>query len=394
MTSSGEVYIVSAARTPIGNFLGTVASLSAAELGAVVVKEVLTRASVPPADVDEVILGQALTAGQGQNPARQAAIKAGVPKEVPAYLVNMLCGSGLKTVSLGYQAIRSGDASVVVAGGQESMSKAPHALHLRNGTKMGDTKMIDTMLFDGLTDAFYDIHMGITAENVATESGVTREQQDSFATQSQRRVEEAQSKGYFKEEIVPVQVPGRKETITFEKDEFPKPGTTLEGLAKLKPCFIKDGTVTPGNASGLNDSAAAVLLMSGAEIQKRNVKPLARIVAIAQTGVCPKTMGTAPISAVSKVLQKAGWKLDDVDLFELNEAFAAQSVAVINGLGVDPAKVNVNGGAIALGHPVGASGCRVLVTLLYALKRTNGKKGVASLCIGGGMGIAMAVEMA
>ncbi|XP_058822592.1 acetyl-CoA acetyltransferase, cytosolic-like [Topomyia yanbarensis] len=393
MTSPGEVYIVSAARTPIGNFQGTVSSLTAAELGAVVVKEVLNRASVPPADVDEVILGQALTAAQGQNPARQAAIKAGLPKEVPAYLVNMLCGSGLKTVSLGYQAIRSGDSSVVVAGGQESMSKAPHAMHLRSGTKMGEAKMIDTMLHDGLTDAFHDIHMGITAENVAKESNITREQQDALALESQKRAEEAQNKGYFTEEIVAVQVPTRNGTISFEKDEFPKPGTTLEKLAKLKPCFIKDGTVTAGNASGLNDSAAAVLLMSAEEVQKRDTKPMARIVAVAQTGICPKTMGIAPVSAVSKVLQNAGWKVEDVDLFELNEAFAAQSVAVVNGLGVSPDKVNINGGAIALGHPVGASGCRVLVTLLYALKRTNGKKGVASLCIGGGMGVAMAVEM-
>ncbi|XP_058449578.1 acetyl-CoA acetyltransferase-like [Malaya genurostris] len=394
MASPGEVYIVSAARTPIGNFLGTVSSLSAAELGSVVVKEVLTRANVPPADVDEVILGQALTAGQGQNPARQAVLKAGLPKEVPAFLVNMLCGSGLKTVHLGYQSIRCGDARVVVAGGQESMSRAPHAMYLRTGTKTGETKMIDTMLVDGLTDAFHDIHMGVTAEKVAAENGITREQQDSLAVQSQKQAEEAQKKGYFKEEIVSVKVPGIKETVVFEKDEFPKPGTTMEDLAKLKSCFIKDGTVTPGNAAGLNDSAAAVLLMSGEELLKRGAMPLARIVATAQTGICPQIMGVGPISAVLKVVQKAGWKVDDVDLFELNEAYAAHSIAVIDGLGVDPAKVNINGGAIALGHPVGASGCRVLVTLLYALKRTNGKKGVASLCIGGGMGIAMAIEMA
>ncbi|XP_055546552.1 acetyl-CoA acetyltransferase [Wyeomyia smithii] len=393
MTSPGEVYIVSAARTPIGNFLGTLSSLSAAELGAVAVKEVIARANVPAADVDEVILGQSLTAGQGQNPARQASLAAGVPKEVPAFLINMLCGSGLKTVQLGYQAIRSGDASIVVTGGQESMSKAPHALHLRGGTKMGEAKMTDTMLSDGLVDFFNDIHMGVTAENVAKECGITREQQDAFAVESQKRTAEAQQKGYFKDEIVAVQVPGRKETITFEKDEFPKPGTTLEGLAKLKSCFIKEGTVTPGNASGVNDSAAAVLLMSAEEVKKRAAKPLAKVVAFAQAGICPKTMGTAPISAVQKVLVKAGWKLEDVDLFELNEAFAAQAIAVNNALKVDLKKVNVNGGAIALGHPIGASGCRVLVTLLYALKRTGGKKGVASLCIGGGMGVAMAVEM-
>ncbi|EAA01190.3 AGAP001318-PA [Anopheles gambiae str. PEST] len=393
MTSAGEVFIVSAARTPIGNFMGTLASLSAADLGAVAVKEVLQRASVDPADVSEVILGQALTAGQGQNPARQASIKAGVPKEVPAYNINMLCGSGLKTVALGYQAIRAGDATVVVAGGQESMSKAPHVMHMRSGTKMGEAKMVDSMLNDGLTDAFYDLHMGITAENLAKEFDIGREAQDAFAAKSQQLAEESQQKGYFTEEIVPVEVAGRKETIKFAVDEYPKHGTTAEGLAKLRPCFIKDGTVTPGNASGINDSAAAVLLMSGEEVQKRNAKPMAKIVAYAQTGICPKTMGAGPISAVQAVLQKAGWKLEEVDLFELNEAFAAQALAVNKGLGVDPAKVNVGGGAIALGHPIGASGCRVLVTLLYALKRTGGKKGVASLCVGGGMGVAMAVEM-
>lgn len=393
MSSTEEVYIVSAARTPIGNFLGTLSSLSAAELGAVAIKEVLNRANVPPADVDEVILGQALTAGQGQNPARQASLKAGIPKESPAYLINMLCGSGLKTVALGYQAIRCGDASVVVAGGQESMSKSPHVMHLRSGTKMGEAKMVDTMLSDGLTDAFYDLHMGVTAENLAKEFEISREQQDAFAAKSQQLAEESQKKGYFVEEIVPVQVPGRKETITFDKDEYPKHGTTAESLAKLRACFIKDGTVTPGNASGINDSAAAVLLMSAAEVRKRDAKPLAKIVAYAQTGICPKTMGAGPISAVTKVLEKADWKLDDVDLFELNEAFAAQALAVNKGLGVNPDRVNVGGGAIALGHPIGASGCRVLVTLLYALKRTGGKRGVASLCVGGGMGVAMAVEL-
>ncbi|XP_050070163.1 acetyl-CoA acetyltransferase [Anopheles maculipalpis] len=394
MTSAtGEVFIVSAARTPIGNFMGTLASLSAADLGAVAVRGVLQRAGVDPVDVNEVILGQALTAGQGQNPARQASMKAGVPKEVPAYNINMLCGSGLKTVALGYQAIRTGDASVIVAGGQESMSKAPHVMHLRGGTKMGDAKMVDTMLNDGLTDAFHDLHMGLTAENLATEYEISREAQDTFAAKSQQLAEESQKKGYFTEEIVPVEVPGRKETIQFAVDEYPKHGTTVEGLAKLRPCFIKDGTVTPGNASGINDSAAAVLLMSEEEVKKRDAKPLAKIVAYAQTGICPKTMGAGPISAVEAVLQKAGWKMEDVDLFELNEAFAAQALAVNKGLGVDPAKVNVGGGAIALGHPIGASGCRVLVTLLYALKRTGGKKGIASLCVGGGMGVAMAVEM-
>uniref|UniRef100_A0A1Q3FAS7 Putative acetyl-coa acetyltransferase n=1 Tax=Culex tarsalis TaxID=7177 RepID=A0A1Q3FAS7_CULTA len=393
MSSMEEVYIVSAARTPIGNFLGTLSSLAAADLGAVAIKEVLHRAGIPPTDVDEVIMGQALTAGQGQNPARQAALKAGVPKEAPAYLINMLCGSGLKTVALGCQAIRCGDASVVVAGGQECMSKSPHVLHLRNGTKMGEAKMVDTMLCDGLTDAFYDLHMGVTAENLAKEFEISREQQDAFAAKSQQLAEESQKKGYFVDEIVAVAVPSRKETINFDKDEYPKHGTTVEGLAKLKACFIKDGTVTPGNASGINDSAAAVLLMSGSEVQKRGAKPLAKIVAFSQTGICPKTMGAGPISAVTKVLEKAGWKLEEVDLFELNEAFAAQALAVNKSLGVNPDRVNIGGGAIALGHPIGASGCRVLVTLLYALKRTGGKRGVASLCVGGGMGVAMAVEI-
>lgn len=393
MSSPGEVFIVSAARTPIGNFLGTLSSLSAAELGAVAIKEVVARAKVSPADVDEVIMGQSLTAGQGQNPARQASMKAGIPKESPAFLINMLCGSGLKTVSLGYQAIRNGDASVVVAGGQESMSKAPHVLHLRSGTKMGEAKMVDSMLIDGLTDAFYDLHMGVTAENLAKEYNITREEQDALAAKSQRLAEDSQKNGYFNDEIVAVSVPSRKETIIFDKDEFPKHGTTMDGLAKLKACFIKDGTVTPGNASGINDSAAAVLLMSADEVSKRGAKPLAKIVAYAQTGICPKVMGAGPITAVQKVLQKAGWKLEDVDLFELNEAFAAQALAVNKGLGVDPDKVNVGGGAIALGHPIGASGCRILVTLLYALKRTGGKKGVASLCVGGGIGVAMAVEL-
>lgn len=282
--------------------MGTLASLSAADLGAVAVKEVLQRASVDPADVSEVILGQALTAGQGQNPARQASIKAGVPKEVPAYNINMLCGSGLKTVALGYQAIRAGDATVVVAGGQESMSKAPHVMHMRSGTKMGEAKMVDSMLNDGLTDAFYDLHMGITAENLAKEFDIGREAQDAFAAKSQQLAEESQQKGYFTEEIVPVEVAGRKETIKFAVDEYPKHGTTAEGLAKLRPCFIKDGTVTPGNASGINDSAAAVLLMSGEEVQKRNAKPMAKIVAYAQTGICPKTMGAGPISAVQAVV--------------------------------------------------------------------------------------------
>lgn len=376
-----------------GNFNGALSTLSAAELGAIVIKEVLQRANVDPKDVDEVVLGQALTAAQGQNPARQASLKAGLPKEVPAYLINMLCGSGLKTVSLGYQNIRGGDANIVICGGQESMSKAPHAMHIRNGTKMGNGALIDTMLHDGLTDAIVNIHMGETAENLAKKYQVTRQEQDAFACRSQNLAEQSQKLGLFKAEIVPVQIQNRKETIVFSEDEFPKHGTTLESLAKLRPCFIKDGTVTPGNASGINDSAAAVLLMSKDEVEKRGIHPLARIVAFTQSACEPELMGYGPVTAVQNVLTKTGWKLDDVDLFELNEAFAAQSLAVNKGLGINPDKVNVHGGSIALGHPIGASGCRVLVTLLYALKQKGGKKGIASLCVGGGMGVALAVEI-
>lgn len=376
-----------------GNFNGALSTLSAAELGAIVIKEVLQRANVDPKDVNEVVLGQALTAAQGQNPARQASLKAGLPKEVPAYLINMLCGSGLKTVSLGYQNIRGGDANIVICGGQESMSKAPHAMHIRNGTKMGNGALIDTMLHDGLTDAIVNIHMGETAENLAKKYQVTREEQDAFACRSQNLAEQSQKLGLFKAEIVPVQIQNRKETIVFSEDEFPKHGTTLESLAKLRPCFIKDGTVTPGNASGINDSAAAVLLMSKDEVEKRGIHPLARIVAFTQSACEPELMGYGPVTAVQNLLTKTGWKLDDVDLFELNEAFAAQSLAVNKGLGINPDKVNVHGGSIALGHPIGASGCRVLVTLLYALKQKGGKKGIASLCVGGGMGVALAVEI-
>ncbi|XP_070498669.1 acetyl-CoA acetyltransferase [Chironomus tepperi] len=389
-----EVFIVSAARTPIGSFQGAFNSLPAHDLGAVVIKEVVNRANLTASDVDEVILGQSLQAGQGQNPARQAALKAGLPIEVPAYGVNMLCGSGLKSVGLGFQAIRNGDSKIVICGGQESMTKAPHAMNLRSGTKMGSTTMVDTMIVDGLTDAMSNIHMGETAENLAKKYEVTREQQDEFAAKSQRLAAEAQKAGYFDEEIVSVSVPGRKETITVSKDEYIKADTTVAGLAKLRPCFIKEGTVTAGNASGINDSAACVLLASADEVSKRNLKPLAKIVAFSQAGCDPKIMGAGPIEAVPKVLEKAGWSLDDVDLFELNEAFAAQALSVNKGLNVDESKVNINGGAIALGHPIGASGARVLVTLLYALKRTGKKRGVASLCIGGGMGVAMAVEMA
>jgi acetyl-CoA C-acetyltransferase len=390
-----EVYIVSAARTAVGNFQGAFQTLAAHDLGAIVIKEVLNRANVAPDAVDEVILGQVLTAAQGQNPARQASIKAGIPKEVPAYGVNMLCGSGLKPVGLGFQAIRNGDSNLIVCGGQESMTKAPHAMNLRNPTKMGSATMVDTMITDGLTDAFYNIHMGITAENLAKQYNITREEQDKFATRSQNLAETAQNNGYFDQEIVGVPVQNRKETITVTKDEFIKPGTKLEILAKLRPCFITDGsgTVTAANASGINDSAAAVLLASQQEVTNRNLKPLAKIIAFSQTGCCPKVMGAGPVGAVQSVLKKAGWTKDEVDLYELNEAFAAQSLAVNRELQIDLNKINVNGGAIAIGHPIGASGARVLVTLIYALKRTGGKKGVASLCIGGGMGVAMAIEL-
>ncbi|XP_063707189.1 acetyl-CoA acetyltransferase [Culicoides brevitarsis] len=387
-----DVYIVSAARTPIGSFNGALSSLPAAELGSVVIKEVCARANVDPKDVNEVVMGQALTAGQGQNPGRQATLKAGLPIDCPGYVLNILCGSGLKSVENSFYKIRAGGADIMVCGGQESMSKAPHVMHLRNGTKMGNSSMVDSMIHDGLTDAFTNIHMGETAENLAKEYNVSREEQDAYAARSQNLAEQAQKSGAFDEEIVSVSVPSRKETVVVSKDEYLKHGTTVEGLSKLRACFIKDGTVTPGNASGINDSAAAVLLMSQDEVQKRGVQPLARIVAFANAGCEPKVMGIGPVKAVQKVLQLAGWTMDDVDLFELNEAFAAQSLAVVKALGCNPEKVNVNGGAIALGHPIGASGCRVLVTLLYAMKQRGAKKGVASLCIGGGMGIAIAVE--
>ncbi|KAG5680068.1 hypothetical protein PVAND_009596 [Polypedilum vanderplanki] len=393
MTSLPEVYIVSAARTPIGSFQGAFNNLPAHDLGAVVIKEVVQRASLSPSDVNEVILGQALQAAAGQNPARQASLKAGLPNDIPAYGINMLCGSGLKSVALGFQAIRNGDSNIVVCGGQESMTRAPHAIHLRSGTKMGTASMVDTMIQDGLTDAMHSIHMGETAENLAKEFSVTRQEQDAFAAKSQQLADTAQKSGWFDEEIVPVVVAGRKESVTISKDEYLKPGTSVEGLSKLRACFIKDGTVTPGNASGVNDSAAAVLLASADEVTKRNLKPLAKIVAFSQVGCDPKIMGIGPKYAVPEVIKKAGWTLDEVDLFELNEAFAAQAISVNRGLNINEAKVNINGGAIALGHPIGASGARVLVTLIYALKRIGKKRGVASLCVGGGMGVAMAIEM-
>lgn len=387
-----DVYIVSAARTPIGSFNGSLSKLKASDLGSVVIQEVLRRANVSGQKVSEVIMGQALTAGQGQNTARQASLKAGLPIQVPAYGINMLCGSGLKTVALGYQAIRSGDATIVVAGGQESMSLAPHVMLLRQGIKMGPGTLVDSMIHDGLTDAMENIHMGITAENLVEQYKISREEQDAYAVMSQNRAEEAQKNGFFDKEIVPVEIKDRKGTQIFNKDEYIKPGSTVEGIQKLRATFKEGGSITPGNASGVNDSAAAVLLASAEEVAKNGLKPLAKIVGWTQTGIEPRVMGLGPVTAVEALLTKIGWKREEVDLYELNEAFAAQSLAVLQDLKLDASKVNINGGAIALGHPIGASGARVLVTLLYALERTGGRRGIASLCIGGGMGIALAVE--
>src|SRR5437762_10872307 len=384
-----DIVIAGAARTAVGAFNGGLASLAAHQLGEVAIKEALRRAGVAPAEVTEVIMGQILSAGEGQNPARQAAIAAGLPVEVTAFGVNQLCGSGLRTVALGYQAIRAGDSAIVVAGGQESMSQAPHCIHLRNGVKMGDAQMIDTMIRDGLWDAFNGYHMGNTAENVAQRWQITREQQDEFAARSQAKAEAAQKAGRFKDEIVPVVIKSRRGDTVVDTDEHPKHGTTFEVLAKLRPAFDKNGTVTAGNASGINDGAAAVVLMTAEMAQRRGAKPLARIVSWATAGVDPAIMGTGPIPASRLALKKAGWSVDDLDLVEANEAFAAQACAVNKDLGWDPAKVNVNGGAIALGHPIGASGARVLVTLLYEMQKRDAKKGLATLCIGGGMGIAM-----
>src|SRR5512133_1806139 len=387
-----SVAIVAAARTPVGSFNGALASLPASELGTVALKAAIERAKLDPAQVSEVIMGQILTAAQGQNPARQASIAAGIPVESPAWGVNQLCGSGLRTVALGFQAIRQGDSEIVVAGGQESMSQAPHCAHLRNGVKMGDFQMVDTMIKDGLWDAFNSYHMGNTAENVARQWQITRAQQDEFAVGSQNKAEAAQKAGRFKDEIAPVTVKTRKGDIIVDADEYPKHGTTLETIAKLRPAFAKDGTVTAANASGINDGAAAVVLMKASEAAKRGKTPLARIVSWAHAGVDPAIMGTGPIPASRGALKKAGWNVGDLDLIEANEAFAAQACAVNKDLGWDTTKVNVNGGAIALGHPIGASGGRVLVTLLYEMQKRNAKKGLATLCIGGGMGIAMCVE--
>jgi acetyl-CoA C-acetyltransferase len=386
-----EIVIAAAARTPVGAFNGGLSGVPAHYLGQVAIAEAIKRAGIGVAEVSEVIMGQILTAGEGQNPARQAAIGAGIPVEVTAYSINQLCGSGLRTVALGYQAIRNGDSTIVVAGGQESMSQAPHCMHLRNGVKMGDAQMVDTMIKDGLWDAFNGYHMGNTAENVAQRWQITREQQDQFAVASQNKAEAAQKAGRFKDEIVPVTIKTRKGEVVVDSDEHPKHGTTLEALAKLRPAFDKNGTVTAGSASGINDGAAAVVLMSAEEAKKRGIKPLARIVSWATAGVDPAVMGSGPIPASRLALKKAGWQADDLDLIEANEAFAAQACAVNKDLAWDTTKVNVNGGAIALGHPIGASGARILVTLLYEMNRRNAKKGLATLCIGGGMGIAMCV---
>jgi len=389
---SDDVVIVSAARTPVGSFNGVFATLPAHNLGAVAIKAALERAGVEPGRVSEVIMGQILTAGQGQNPARQASILAGVPVESPAWIVNQLCGSGLRSVALGYQALVNGDAEIVVAGGQESMSMAPHAQHLRGGVKMGAFEMVDTMIKDGLWDAFNGYHMGVTAENVARQWQITREQQDEFAVNSQQKAEAAQKAGKFKEEIVPVTIKTRKGDVVIDTDEYPRHGATLDAMAKLKPAFAKDGTVTAGSASGINDGAAAVVLMTAKQAAKEGRKPLARIVSWAHAGVDPAIMGSGPIPASRAALKKAGWSIGDLDLIEANEAFAAQACAVNKDLGWDTSRVNVNGGAIAIGHPVGASGARVLVTLLHEMQKRDAKKGLSTLCIGGGMGIAMCVE--
>jgi len=387
-----DVVIVSAARTAVGSFNGAFANVPAHELGRTAIKAALARAQVDGKDVSETILGQILTAAQGQNPARQASMNAGIPFETPAWIVNQLCGSGLRAVALGYQAILNGDARIVVAGGQESMSQAPHAAYLRAGQKMGALEFTDTMLKDGLIDAFHGYHMGVTAENVAREWQITREMQDKFAVASQNKAEAARKAGRFKDEIAPVTIKGRKGDTVVDTDEFIRDGVTYDGIAGLKPAFQKDGTVTAANASGINDGAAALVLMSAKEAQARNLAPLARIASWATVGVDPAVMGSGPIPASKKALERAGWQASDLDLVEANEAFAAQACAVNKDMGWDPAKVNVNGGAIAIGHPIGASGARVLVTLLHEMHKRDARKGLATLCIGGGMGIALCVE--
>jgi acetyl-CoA C-acetyltransferase len=390
--AENDIVIVSATRTPVGSFSGALSPLPAHDLGAIAVKSAIEKAGVKAEEVDEVILGQILTAGQGQNPARQAAMKAGVPQEKTAWNLNQLCGSGLRAVALGMQQIANGDAKIIVAGGQESMSNSQHAAYMRSGQKMGEMKLLDTMLRDGLLDAFHGYHMGNTAENIATKWQISRDEQDAFAVASQNKAEAAQKSGKFKDEITPVTISTRKGDVVVDQDEYIRHGTTLDSVGKLKPAFSKEGTVTAGNASGINDGAAAVVLMTAGEAKKRGLTPLATIKAWATAGVDPAIMGSGPIPASRKALEKAGWKVSDLDLIEANEAFAAQAIAVNKDMGWDTNKVNVNGGAIAIGHPIGASGARVLVTLLHEMKRRDAKKGLATLCIGGGMGIALCVE--
>ncbi len=389
---SASIVVASAARTPVGSFNGAFANTPAHELGAVAIKGALERAGVEGKEVDEVILGQILTAAQGQNPARQAAMAAGIPQETTAWGLNQLCGSGLRAIAVGMQQIQTGDARIIVAGGQESMSMAPHAQHLRQGVKMGDLKLIDTMIKDGLTDAFYGYHMGNTAENIARQWQLTRDEQDAFAVASQNKAEAAQKAGRFKDEIVPVTVKTRKDEIVVENDEYIRYGATLEAMQKLRPAFDKEGSVTAANASGINDGAGAVVLMTEEEAARRGLTPLVRIVSWATAGVDPQIMGTGPIPSSRKALEKAGWKVDDVELVEANEAFAAQACAVNKDMGWNPEIVNVNGGAIAIGHPIGASGARIFNTLVFEMKRRGARKGLATLCIGGGMGVAMCVE--
>ena len=389
---SKSIVITSATRTAVGSLGKSLKNIPGEELGSTVIKETIRRSNIKPAEVDEVIMGQVLTGGTGQNPARQSAMKSGIPKETPAYIVNQVCGSGIRSIASGFQSIKSGDSNIVIAGGQESMSLAPHAIHLRDGKKLGDTELIDTMIKDGLWDAFHGYHMGVTAENVATKFQVTRQEQDKFALNSQEKALEAIKQNKFKDEITNFKIKSKKAEINFNKDEHPREGINIEGLSRLKPVFQKDGTVTAGNASGINDGAAAVTLMSEEEANKRDLKKLVTIKSWASCGVDPSLMGTGPIPASKKALELAGWKVKDLDLLEVNEAFAAQSIAVLKTLGIQEEKVNVNGGAIALGHPIGASGTRILVTLIHEMIKRNSKRGLATLCIGGGMGIAMCIE--
>ena len=389
---SKSIVITSATRTAVGSLGKSLKNIPGEELGSTVIKETIRRSNIKPAEVDEVIMGQVLTGGTGQNPARQSAMKSGIPKETPAYIVNQVCGSGIRSIASGFQSIKSGDSNIVIAGGQESMSLAPHAIHLRDGKKLGDTELIDTMIKDGLWDAFHGYHMGVTAENVATKFQVTRQEQDKFAINSQEKALEAIKQNKFKDEITNFKIKSKKAEIDFNKDEHPREGINIEGLSRLKPVFQKDGTVTAGNASGINDGAAAVTLMSEEEANKRDLKKLVTIKSWASCGVDPSLMGTGPIPASKKALELAGWKVKDLDLLEVNEAFAAQSIAVLKTLGIQEEKVNVNGGAIALGHPIGASGTRILVTLIHEMIKRDSKRGLATLCIGGGMGIAMCIE--